>query len=196
MELTVSGIVLINVLETFGVRQGFGISEVSLLGATILLLSSSRRRGLLKKMDWGILLMFASLFVLMQAVWNAGIVTELSRYLPSLDKSNPMASLMSIFASSVLLSQVLSNVPMVALFLPVMKSVGYDSNNIASWVALAGGSTLAGNLTLLGAASNLIIVEEAEAKGHSISFFEFFKVRVLVTAVNVAVLYLFLVFMP
>jgi len=196
LSLTIFGIVLINVLETLGIKQGFGISEVSLLGATVLLVSSSRRRELLKKMDWSILLMFASLFVLMQAVWNAGIVNELSKYLPPLDKSNQVASLMSILVSSVLLSQVLSNVPMVALFLPVMKSVGYDSSSVASWVALAGGSTLAGNLTLLGAASNLIIVEEAEAKGHSLGFFEFFKVGVLITVVNVAVLYLFLLLLP
>ena len=196
LSLTVSGIVIINVLEAIGIKQGFGISEVSLLGATVLLLSSSKRREILKKMDWGILLMFASLFVLMQAVWNAGIVTELSKYLPPLDKSNSMVSLISILASSVLLSQVLSNVPMVALFLPVMKSVGYGPSNISSWVALAGGSTLAGNLTLLGAASNLIIVEEAEAKGHSLGFFEFFKIGILVTVVNIIVLYLFLMFLP
>jgi len=196
LALTIAGIVFVNILEIMGVREPFSISEVSLLGATLLLLFSNRRREIVKRLDWGILIMFASLFVLMQTLWDTGIVVELSKYLPSLGKSTPASSILSILVSSVLLSQVLSNVPMVALYLPVMKSLGYGPSDKSAWVALAGGSTLAGNLTLIGAASNLIIVEEAEARGHNLSFLEFFKIGSLITGVNVAVLYLFITILP
>lgn len=147
----------------------------------------------MKKLDWGVIIMFASLFVLMQAVWDTGIVAEVARYLPSMNKGEPASYIPSILISSVLLSQVLSNVPMVTLYFPLMKYFGYEPYDIPAWVALAGGSTLAGNLTLIGAASNLIIVEEAEARGHTLSFFEFFKVGLIVTIVNVLVLYSFLI---
>lgn len=61
-----------------------------------------------------------------------------------------------------------------------------------AWGALEGGSTIAGNLTLLGAASDLIIIEEAERRGHSLAFQEFSKIGVVVTALSVAVLYAYL----
>jgi len=189
LTLTVAGIVLINVFETIGFKTQFGISEVSLLGASILLLLTNRRREILKKLDWSILVLFASLFVLMQAVWDAGVITQISSYLPPLSKGNPTTSLLAILAASVLLSQLLSNVPMVALYLPIMKTSGYEPLDKYAWIALAGGSTLAGNLTLIGAASNLIIVEEAENRGHTLGFFEFIKIGLPVTILNIGILY-------
>ncbi len=73
-----------------------------------------------------------------------------------------------------------------------MKSLGFGPQNGYAWASLAGGSTLAGNLTLLGAASNLIVVEQGEKKGFTLGFFEFLKVGILVTVVNVLILYLYL----
>jgi len=188
--LTVAGIVLVNVFETLGFQTQLGISEVSILGASTLLLLTHRRREILRRLDWSILVLFASLFVLMQAVWDAGVITQLSSYLPPLSKGNPTASLLALLAASVLLSQLLSNVPMVALYIPIMKAAGYDALDKNAWIALAGGSTLAGNLTLVGAASNLIIVEEAENRGHTLGFFEFIKIGLPVTLLNVGILYL------
>src|SRR5712691_7753437 len=192
--LTLILILAVNLLEALGVRQPFGISEVSLLGAALLLVLSGRGREILQAMDWGILLLFAGLFVLMQSLSNNGIIALVAQYLPALGKGDPHASLFSILVSGLLLSQVLSNVPMVALYLPIMKSLSYARQDVYAWAALAGGSTLAGNLTILGAASNLIIIEEAERRGVKLSFIEFLKVGVLVTAVNFAILYASLYF--
>src|SRR5207302_1213278 len=135
------------------------------------------------------MVLFEGLFVLMQSLSNNGIIASVAQYLPALGRGDPHASLFSILVSGLLLSQVLSNVPMVALYLPIMKSLSYGPQDIYAWAALAGGSTLAGNLTILGAASNLIIIEEAERGGVKLSFIDFLKVGVLVTAVNFAVLY-------
>ena len=192
--LTLTLILAVNLLEALGVRQPFGISEVSLLGAALLLVLSGRGREILQAMDWGILLLFAGLFVLMQSLSNNGIIASVSQYLPALGRGDPHASLFSILVSGLLLSQVLSNVPMVALYLPIMKSLSYGPQDVYAWAALAGGSTLAGNLTILGAASNLIIIEEAERHGVKLSFIEFLKVGVLVTAVNFVILYAALYF--
>ena len=82
---------------------------------------------------------------------------------------------------------------MVALYIPLLKSLGFGSQSISAWIALGAGSTLAGNLTLLGAASTLIIVEEAEKQGQTVGFFDFLKVGILVTAVTVTVLYFSLI---
>jgi Na+/H+ antiporter NhaD/arsenite permease-like protein len=59
---------------------------------------------------------------------------------------------------------------------------------------LAAASTISGNLTILAAASNIIIIEAAERRGvKAFTFVEFFKIGILVTAVNIAIYYLFMV---
>jgi len=65
---------LLNVFETIWFKTHFGISEVSLLGASTLLLLTDRRQEILRKLDWSILVLFASLFVMMQVVWDAGVI--------------------------------------------------------------------------------------------------------------------------
>ena len=190
--LTIAAIFLVNFLEEAGIQTGFGIAEVSLFGAVLLLALCGRARDVIQSIDWGILVLFGSLFVLTQAVWNNGIIDVMAAYLPAISTRSPHSSILAILVSSVLLSQVLSNVPMVALYIPLMKSMSFSPKNIYAWIALGAGSTLAGNLTLLGAASTLIIVEESEKLGHTLGFFDFLKVGLIVTAVSVTTLFLFL----
>ena len=66
--------------------------------------------------------------------------------------------------------------------------------HVSQWMMLASASTIAGNLTVLGAASNIIISDVAEAKGlKSFTFFEFLKIGCLVTLLNIIIYYLFIV---
>jgi Na+/H+ antiporter NhaD/arsenite permease-like protein len=57
----------------------------------------------------------------------------------------------------------------------------------AQLMALAAGSTIAGNLTILGAASNVIIIQNAEKHGVTLTFFEFMKVGLPLTVLQVLV---------
>ena len=159
-----------------------------------MLLFSRKPKEILESVDWGIMVMFVSLFIIMESLSLNGVTSSISNSLPHLNSSSQSASLIPVIISSVVLSQVLSNVPMVALYIPILKSYGFGPSDSMIWTALASSSTLAGNLTILGAASNLIIIEEAEKEGISISFFEFLRVGVVVTTINIAVLYLFLLF--
>lgn len=190
--LTMIALVGANVAGEFGLNTPFGISEISLFGAAILLGISGRSREILEDLDWGILVMFAALFVMMQAVSDNGIISAVAGYLPPISVSSPREASAAIITSATILSQLISNVPMVGLYLPLMKTLGFGSGTAYAWAALAGGSTLAGNLTLLGAASNLIIAEQAERDGHRLGFVEFVRVGAVVTVLNVAVLYLYL----
>jgi Na+/H+ antiporter NhaD/arsenite permease-like protein len=61
---------------------------------------------------------------------------------------------------------------------------------------LAAASTIAGNLTILAAASNIIVIEAAESRGiKTFTFFEFFKIGGIVTLVNIVIYYLFICFL-
>ncbi len=95
-------------------------------------------------------------------------------------------------AAGIVLSQLISNVPLVALYLPLLNS--HNVNNFGM-IALAAGSTIAGNLFILGAASNIIIIQNAEKKnGETLTFLEFVKVGLPLTIINALVYYFFLKF--
>ena len=118
-SLTIVSIFIVNSLEQAGFQIPFGIAEVSFFGAVFLLALCGRSREVLQSIDWGILVLFASLFVLTQAVWDNGIISDMASFLPAISMRNPQPTIIAILASSVLLSQVLSNVPMVALYIPL-----------------------------------------------------------------------------
>jgi Na+/H+ antiporter NhaD/arsenite permease-like protein len=65
----------------------------------------------------------------------------------------------------------------------------------AQLMALAAGSTLAGNLTILGAASNVIIIQNAEKSNETLTFFEFARIGVPVTLIQLAIYGVFLTVM-
>jgi len=78
----------------------------------------------------------------------------------------------------------------VALYLPVLAHAGATT---AGMMALAAGSTIAGNLTILGAASNVIIVQNAEKRGGAtLTFLDFVKIGAPLTVLNAGVYWLFL----
>jgi len=190
--IVVVGFFIVGVARLFGVQGNLNLGTVSLLGATIVYLLSGRRREILASVDWGIVIFFMSLFIVVQGFWDSNALQSLLLYLPALNTSEIVVSLGVIILTSLIFSQVLSNVPFVAVYIRVMQSAGFTGSNVKAWVALAGASTLAGGLSLLGAASNVIILEAAEVRGSGFSSLEFSKIGLLVTVPNILILYLFL----
>ena len=188
----VLGFLLVGVAQLFGVQGNFNLGTVSLFGATIVYLLSSRRREILASVDWGIIIFFMSLFIVVQGFWDSNALQSLLLYLPALSPSDIILSLSVIIVTSLVFSQLLSNVPFVAVYIKAMQAAGFTGSNVKGWVALAGASTLAGGLSLLGAASNVIILEAAEGRGSGFSSIEFSKIGLLVTIPNILILYLFL----
>jgi len=158
------------------------LSHIALIAALPLLLSRQLGPNL-RGVDWPTLVFFAAMFVLMAAVWQSGFFQR-QMAAAAFDLHAPG----TVLGISVLLSQLISNVPLVALYLPLVQ--GADT---ATLMALAAGSTVAGNLLLLGAASNVIVVQSAERHGATVSFLEFARVGLPLTALNVVVYWLFLI---
>jgi Na+/H+ antiporter NhaD/arsenite permease-like protein len=168
---------------------GVPIALVAIVGGTSALVVSSSRRQVIKDIDWGTLIFFASMFIVMGTVAASGLLNDvISAFGPALFAKGPQ-SVISIFGLSLVVSQITSNVPFVALMLPVFNGVGASASQ---WLALAAGSTLAGNLTLLGAAANIIVLEAAEGRGSTFSFGEFLKVGLPVSLATSAIAVLFL----
>ncbi len=157
----------------------------SLLTSSLLLLVSKQRRNIVRRLDWTVIIFFVGLFLFTAGLERGGVLGAISKVMP------PPSSVLIIMLVSVALSQILSNVPMVAIYIPIMYS--YNATSAVDWLALAAGSTIAGNLTLIGAASNVIISEASESRGgKGFGFFEFVKFSLPVLLENFLVIYLFL----
>lgn len=191
--LTIAGFFALSISKVLGYETDLNFGTVALLGSSILYIVSPRRREILKGINWGIILFFISMFIVMQAVWNAGLISLFASYLPPLTHTNSPLTILNIIGVSILLSQLMSNVPFVAVYINLMKSIGFDSLDTKAWIALAGGSTLAGNLTIIGAASTIIILEASEERGYTFTFFEYLKIGSVVTLVSTGILALWLI---
>jgi Na+/H+ antiporter NhaD/arsenite permease-like protein len=191
-SIVVTGFFLVGASQLFRFQSNISLATVALLGASIIFLVSGRRKEILQSVDWEIIVFFMSLFIVVQGFWASNALQSLMSILPGLNPSDLAVSLGVIILSSLIFSQLLSNVPFVAVYIRVMQSAGFAGNDVKGWVALAGASTLAGGLSLLGAASNVIILEQAETRGSGFSSVEFSKIGLLVTIPNILLLYLFI----
>lgn len=168
-----------------GFAFDFRLTYIALASALPILLFSAKRFRIIKNMDWYTLIFFAAMFVLMESVWDSNVFQSL------INGTNlQLNSVSMILLVSVLLSQFISNVPLVALYLPLLLKLGTATKEM---MALAAGSTIAGNLSILGAASNVIIIQNSEKKSpETLTFLEFVRIGVPLTIINVMVYWLFL----
>ncbi|WNY25793.1 SLC13 family permease [Methanolapillus millepedarum] len=144
---------------------------IAVAGALPLLIFSNRRVELIQKVDWTTLLFFVSMFILMKAVYDTGFFQNL---LPTgFETSVPV-----LYLTSVVISQFISNVPYVTFVLPVLENAAAP---IVSYMTLVAGSTLAGNLSIFGAASTIIIIQNAEKQKETLTFTDFLKFGVPLT---------------
>ena len=166
----------------------FRLTWIAVVAAMPVLIGSSRRFELVRRIDWATLVFFAGLFVLMASVWQSGFFQPLIE-----ESSLDLAAVPVIMAMSVVVSQFVSNVPFVALSLPVLAHLGTSTTGM---MALAAGSTIAGNMLILGAASNVIVIQGAEKGGETLTFGEFARVGVPLTVAQTAVYVLYLALFP
>lgn len=195
-SLVIIGFFIVGIVKMFGIHFDMNFNHVALVGGAALFAASPKRKEVIKGINWTIIIFFIAMFIVMDALWKSGVINLFASALPVLTHSSSLSSILNIIGVSVALSQVMSNVPFVAVYLKVMQSLGFSGLDTKAWMALAGGSTLAGNLTILGAASNVIILEAAEERKQTFSFVEFFKIGAIVTSVNIAVLLAFLIILP
>lgn len=164
--------------------EWFKLTYIAVAAATPILVLSKQRWVILKKLDWTTLLFFVAMFIMMRSVWDSYIFQNVITA-----SGLNLLSLSGILLISTVVSQFISNVPLVALYMPMLIQAGASTKEV---LALAAGSTIAGNLTILGAASNVIIIQNAEKRGHTLTFWEFTKIGFVITVLNILVYWLFL----
>ena len=105
-------LVLAKIVTVFaGLKIDFRLTYIALTAALPIILFSPKRFTIIRKIDWSTLLFFAAMFILMASVWNSGIFQKV------INSTNlQLTSVPVIMGISIVLSQFISNVPLVALY--------------------------------------------------------------------------------
>lgn len=161
-----------------GFIVGVPIAESALIAACVLLLTRRIHPDkIMSRVDWNLMVFFSALFIVSGSLETSGLTKGLY---DSVSKSLNGSSI-TLSAITVLLSNLISNVPAVLLLKPIIPHL---SNPQAGWLTLAATSTLAGNLTLLGSVANLIVVEIAARRNVKVSFWEYTKPGFIITTIS------------
>lgn len=176
-------------LAMFGVAvagwlAGFSLPGVAIAAGTLMVLIAQRDPAYaIDRVEWSLLLFFASLFVVMRGFEATGAVAWIDRRaLAAIAHQSTWGLAAGVSAVIVALSNLISNVPAVLLW---RSTVSHLPDPALVWRVVAMSSTFAGNLLLIGSVANLIVAEKAEAQGFKIGFWEYARVGMPVTLLTV-----------
>lgn len=167
------GVIALGVLAGFLV--GFPPPLVAAIGAALLLMTRTvDPRHLYEEVDWGLLVFFVGLFIIVAGAEQVGVTRLLFDLARHWNLQNPAV----LAVATTVFSNVVSNVPAVML----MKSlIPAFQDPHRGWLILSMASTLAGNLTITGSIANIIVVEQAKRKGVHIGFRQYLWVGLPIT---------------
>ncbi len=180
LAVLVFGILLMIGTSILGFSLSISPGLIALIACVPIILFDKNRGILLKKVDWLTLVFFGSMFIVMRAVWDCGFFQSLI-----VSQNLHMDSISVVITLSVTISQIISNVPFVELYVPLLKSLNAPT---IIYMALAAASTLAGNALILGAASNVIIIQQAEKHHATLTFKEFARIGIPLTIAQLIIL--------
>ena len=156
-----------------GFSAGADLAFMSILGAAILILVANKRPDeIFAKINWSLLLFFASLFIVVGGINRVGIVDAAHKFLEDYFSISTTQQIASFSFASLILSNIVSNVPYVII---VQHWIGSFTSPMLMWLVLAMSSTFAGNLTVAGSVANMIVLELSKERAH-FKFWEFTKV--------------------
>jgi Na+/H+ antiporter NhaD/arsenite permease-like protein len=176
---TAKGLIVLAALMAAFLFTSWPRDVLALIAAAVIL--TSRRmasRPMLAAVDWHLLVLFGGLFVVNHAVQTSGLLANVMHGVQAagIDLGRPAW----LFGTTVVLSNLVSNVPATMLLLPA-------ATYPLAGPILALASTLAGNLLIVGSIANIIVVDQAARCGVHITYLEHAKVGVPVTLATLAV---------
>ena len=172
-------VVVVSVL-VIGFFAGVPPAMMAALGAAALLITRTLDpKQLYDEVDWGLLVFFIGLFLIVGGAENAGIVGKLLAFAEHWNLQRLPPFLLTVSA----LSNLVSNVPAVMLLKSLIPGFAHPRE---AWLALAMSSTLAGNLTITGSVANIIVVERARPD-IEISFGDYFRAGLPLTLATLLV---------
>jgi Na+/H+ antiporter NhaD/arsenite permease-like protein len=168
--------------------------------ALVLLIMSNRKEVehiITTSIDWVSLFFFMGLFMIVGGLNEAGVMSKAAPMIVKLTHANFKIASVAMVGVSGVLSSIVGSVPFVATMIPLIKNMAASFHVVSlnpMWWALALGSCLGGNGTIIGAAANIVSVGIAKRNGYPISFWTFMRYSFVITVMSlvVATLYIYL----
>jgi Na+/H+ antiporter NhaD/arsenite permease-like protein len=163
------------------------------LGGAVLLLVIARAdvHEALREVEWTTIFFFIGLFMVVSGLEETGLLEDIGQAMADASDGDLTRVTMFILWPSALLSSIMNQIPYTTAMLPVVDEIGReigaptgDANPL--WWALALGVGLGANLTVIGAAANVFVLNVAGRAGYKISFLGFLKYGIVVTFFSTA----------
>ncbi len=183
-----SAIVLILVIIGFVLHDITHIQTcvTAMLGASVLLLFEKPGK-IFEEIEWNTIFFFIGLFIIIGALDAAGGIKLMADWILNVTHGSQTAASMIIIWCSGILSGIIDNIPYTATMAPMILEIQNQMGTAYAhplWWCLSLGACLGGNLTIIGAAANVIVSETSAAKGYPIKFMYYLKYGVLVTFIS------------
>lgn len=162
---------------------------IAMLGASILLLFE-KPQAILEKVEWNTILFFIGLFIIIGGLEASGGIKLMAQWILDVTQGSQTAAGMLILWASGLISGIIDNIPYTATMSPMLveisKVMGAEYTH-PLWWCLSLGACLGGNLTIIGAAANVVVSEQAAKDGHPIAFMRFMKYGVVTVLISLII---------
>ena len=159
---------------------------IAFIGASILLLFENPE-DTFKDVEWNTIFFFVGLFIIIGGFEAAGGIKLMANWLLDITQgSKEIASYVILWGSGIL-SGIIDNIPYTATMAPMIHEIELEKGRefvLPLWWSLSLGACLGGNLTIIGAAANVIVSENAAKNGHIIKFMEFLKYGCVVVFIS------------
>ena len=176
-------------------------ATVALAGATTLILVGRVDvHRALEEVEWGTILFFVGLFVVVGAVERVGMLKLAAGWVINVTHGNAVVTALAILWFAAFASAIVDNIPAVASLVPMVFAVarllhpGVPDEVLVRlpdvfplWWALALGACLGGNATLVAASANVVVAGAAARRGEKITFWGFTKVGLPITLLSLVV---------
>ncbi|MFI1282027.1 SLC13 family permease [Streptomyces sp. NPDC020858] len=189
--LAVSGVVIVIVMACFVLHTTLHLepSVVAITGGLVLLaVSRLKAAEVAADVEWPTLAFFTGLFVMVGAMVRTGVITDVGQAAARALDGNLLGASMALLFGSIVPSAVIDNIPFVASTSPIVAEIvaacGGNEQAQVLWWSFALGADLAGNATIVASSANVVVVGIADRAGHHISFWQFSRYGLIVTAVT------------
>ena len=171
----------------------------AMAGASLLLIFEKPQKVLMD-VEWNTIFFFIGLFIIIGGLEAAGGIDLMAKWLLSVANGSKEVMALIILWASGILSGIIDNIPYTATMAPMLATIqsieGVEYTH-PLWWCLSLGACLGGNMTIIGAAANVIVCESAGKSGYKISFMEYLKYGVTITLVSLflGTIYIYLRFL-
>lgn len=136
-------------------------------------------KRILKSFDWSTTFFLMGVFMMVFALTDTNIIHEAAQYVKSVTGNSVLSAFVLVVIFSMLLSAFVDNIPYLAAMLPLVATLGHElgiGNNMVLAYGLLIGSCLGGNITPVGASTNIVAYGMLHRMGEKTTFWGFVKI--------------------